>query len=71
MFEESKMNTFETTLENFYYRQRPQTMWFSLSGFRDFALFQNLAKFSFQTMDYSPWGSKNGICPKKIMKVEV
>ena len=64
MFEENKMNTFETTLENFYYRRRPQTMWFSLSGFRDFAPFQIWPNFPFEPW-YSLWGSKNGICPKK------
>ena len=32
-----------------------------LSGFGD----SNLAKFPFLNMDYSPWGSKNGINPKK------
>ena len=28
------------------------------SGFRDIAIFKNV-KFSFPTMDYSPWSSKN------------
>ena len=35
-----------------------------LFGFGDFAPFylpSNLTKFPFLTMDYSPWGSKNGI----------
>ena len=38
-----------------------------LSGFRDFARFLfgfKMAKFLFQTMDYSPWGSKNIISSK-------
>ena len=39
-------------------------------GFGDFAPFSNTfktAKISLQTMDYSPWGSKNG----KFMQVEI
>ena len=38
-----------------------------IPSFRDFAPFSNTfktAKIPFQTMDYSPWGSKNGIGSK-------
>ena len=42
-----------------------------LFGFGDFAPFSNTfktAKISLQTMDYSPWGSKNGIGSKNSCK---
>ena len=42
-----------------------------ISGFRDFAPFSNTfktAKISLLTMDYSPWGSKNGIGSKNSCK---
>ena len=45
----------------------------SLSRFRDLAPFclpSKMAKISFSTMDYSPWGSKNRI-GSKSMQVEV
>ena len=40
-----------------------------ISGFGDFAPFSfasKTAKISLQTMDYSPWGSKNRIGSKKL-----
>ena len=43
----------------------------SLSGFGDFATFlllSKMAKFPFQTIDYSPWGSKNRIGSKNSGK---
>ena len=43
----------------------------SFSGFRDFALFHlpsKMAKFSFRTMDYSPWSSKNLIDRNRLKK---
>ena len=43
----------------------------SLFGFGDFAPFclpSNLAKFSFQTMGYSPWGAKNLIDRNRLKK---
>ena len=45
----------------------------SLSGFGDIATFllpSKMAKFSFWTMDYSPWGSKIELA-QKVMQVEV
>ena len=42
-----------------------------ISGFGDFAPFSNAfktAKISLRTMDYSPWGSKNGIGSKNSCK---
>ena len=42
-----------------------------ISGFGDFATFRfafKTAKISFQTMDYSPWGSKNRIGSKNLCK---
>ena len=42
-----------------------------ISGFGDFGSFSNTfktAKISLQTMDYSPWGSKNRIGSKNSCK---
>ena len=42
-----------------------------LSSFGDFAPFHlpsKTAKISFQLMDYSPWGSENGISSKNLRK---
>ena len=42
-----------------------------VSGFGDFAPFSfafKTAKISLQTMDYSPWGSKNRIGSKNLCK---
>ena len=42
-----------------------------ISGFGDFAPFSfafKTAKISLQTMDYSPWGSKNRIGSKNLCK---
>ena len=42
-----------------------------LSGFGDFVHFSfafKIAKISLPTMDYSPWGSKNGIGSKNSCK---